>query len=99
MAAPSPMTNPSRPASKGRLAPGGSSLRVRQRPRLAEAGDGELAHGASPPPATMTSAAPRLMISAASPMALADAAHAVTTQVFGPNRLYRIDTSPPPCSR
>jgi hypothetical protein len=34
------------------------------------------------------------MISVASPMAFAEAAQAVTVQVFGPNRLNSIDTSP-----
>ncbi len=49
---------------------------------------------ASEPPATMTSAAPRRMISAASPMALAEALHAVTTHDTGPVRLCSIETRP-----
>src|SRR3989304_9938700 len=91
VAAPSPITKPSRPASKGRLACAGSSLRVDRARAWLKPAMANSHTGASPPPAPITSAAPRLMISAASPMALAEAAHAVTAQVFGPKRLYLID--------
>ena len=43
----------------------------------------------------MTSASPRVMMEAASPIALADAAQAVTTDVFGPRKLCMIEASPP----
>ncbi len=49
---------------------------------------------ASAPPATTTSAIPRRIHSAPSPMALAEAEHAVTTHDTGPNRLCSIEASP-----
>ncbi len=95
VAAPSPMMNPSRSRSNGRLACSGSSLRndrAREDEKLAMATS---TMPASVPPAIMTSAWLRRMISAASPMAFADAAHAVTVQVLGPKRLNSIETTPP----
>ena len=49
---------------------------------------------ASEPPAIITSAAPRLMISKASPMACADAEQAVQVAEFGPLAPNRIETWP-----
>src|SRR5262245_64405779 len=49
---------------------------------------------ASEPPAIITSASPRLMISNASPMACAEAEHAVQVAEFGPLAPKRIDTWP-----
>ena len=62
----------------------GSSLRVESARAWLKPATANSQIGASPPPATITSASPRLMISAASPMALAEAAQAVTVQMFGP---------------
>ena len=84
MPAPSPMTNPSRFRSNGRLAFSGASLRrdsafCAQNPaRLS----GVIA--ASAPPVTMISASPRRMQLAASAMACAAEAQAVTVAEFGP---------------
>jgi len=81
---PSPITNPSRSASKGRLAVFGSSLRVDNAPitLIPATANGMIA--ASDPPARTTSACPRLIISADSPTALVPVAQAVTTAMFGP---------------
>ncbi len=84
VAAPSAITKPSRSASNGRLAPSGSSLRVLTALAEAKPATANSQIPASVPPATMTSASSRRMISAASPMALAEAAQAVTVQLFGP---------------
>ena len=75
---------PSRSLSKGRLARLGSlflveSARSAPKPPMPI---GVMA--ASDPPAIMTSAAPRRMISYASPMACADAEQAVQVAEFGP---------------
>src|SRR6185369_5456475 len=84
----------SRSLSNGRLARAGSSLRVDSArnaanpPRLI----GVIA--ASDPPAIIASASPRLMISNDSPMACADAEHAVHVAMFGPFAPNRIDTCP-----
>ena len=54
-----------------------------------------IAHtAASEPPAIIASAAPRLMISKASPMACAEAVHAVQVAEFGPLAPKRMDTWP-----
>src|SRR5262245_19630257 len=92
--APSPTMNPSRSRSKGRLARSGSSLRVdsaRSAPKPPMP-IGVIA--ASDPPASITSASPRRMISKASPMAWADAEQAVQVAEFGPRAPKRIDTCP-----
>src|SRR6266850_3987305 len=94
MPAPSPHTKPSRPASNGREAFSGSSLRVdmafiEQKPAMVM---GTMM--ASAPPAIITSASPRSMILAASPMAWLPVAHAVTTEELGPLAPKRIETSP-----
>ena len=49
---------------------------------------------ASAPPAIIASAAPRLMISNESPIACADAVHAVQVARFGPFAPKRIETCP-----
>src|SRR5438034_8422221 len=91
---PSPQTNPSRPASKGREAFVGASLRVdiafiEQKPAIVS---GMMM--ASAPPAIMTSASPRWMSRRASPIAWLPVAQAVMTAEFGPFAPKRIDTSP-----
>ena len=94
MPAPSPSTNPSRSLSNGRLAVAGSSLLV-DRARSAPKPPTPMAQmAASEPPAIMASAAPRRMISNASPTACADAVHAVHVAEFGPFAPKRIDTWP-----
>ena len=85
---------PSRSLSNGRLARSGSSLRVDS---ARSAPNPPMPIGviaASEPPAIITSAAPRRMISKASPMACADAEQAVQVAEFGPLAPKRIDTWP-----
>src|SRR5438067_1683409 len=92
--APSPTMKPSRSLSNGRLAFCGSSLRV-DSARIAPKPPmpiGVIA--ASDPPAIITSAAPRRMISNASPIACADAEHAVQVAELGPFAPKRIETWP-----
>ena len=86
-AAPSPITKPSRAASKGREASSGSSLRELNAPMRAKAAIVIGVTDASVPPARATSAEPSRMSRTASPMALAPAAHAVAMQFgwTGPN--------------
>src|SRR5439155_282804 len=79
MPAPSAGTKPSRVASNGRLASSGGSFWVvitRMTQKLASPSS---QIDPSVPPATMTSAAPRRITSAASPIAWFPAAQAVTT--------------------
>src|SRR5690606_5470096 len=84
MPAPSPMTNPSRSASKGLDALSGSWLRV-DRARMAQnPAKASGTKAASVPPVIMTSASPNWRIRKASPMALAPEAQAVTRVVLGP---------------
>src|SRR6185503_13638413 len=92
--APSPTMNPSRSVSKGRLARSGSSLRVESARSAPNPPIPIGVMAASDPPAIITSAAPRLMISKASPMACADAEQAVQVAEFGPLAPNRIDTWP-----
>src|SRR6266851_396878 len=92
--APSPTTNPSRSLSKGRLARSGSSLRVESARNAPKPPIPIGVIAASDPPAIMMSASPRRMISKASPIACADAEHAVQVAVLGPLAPYRIDTWP-----
>ncbi len=92
MPAPSPMTNPSRSLSNGRLARAGSSLRVESARIAANPPTPIGVIAASDPPAIITSASPRLMISYASPIACADAVQAVHVARFGPRAPNRIDT-------
>ena len=84
MPAPSPSTKPSRSLSNGRLALRRLVVARRQRAQRAEAADAHGETAASAPPAIITSAAPRLMISNESPIACADAVHAVHVARFGP---------------
>src|SRR5215207_4006338 len=92
--APSPSTKPSRSRSKGRLDRSGSSLRV-DSARMAPKPPIPIAQtAASEPPAIITSAAPRRMISEASPRACAEAVHAVHVAELGPCAPKRIDTWP-----
>src|SRR3954464_161779 len=91
---PSPTMKPSRSRSKGRLALAGSSLRVES---ARSAPNPPMPIGviaASEPPAIITSAPPRLMISNASPIACADAEQAVQVARLGPLAPKRIDTCP-----
>ena len=90
------MTKPSRSASNGREAACGSSLR-RDRARIASnpaIPTGVI--GASVPPANMTSARPILIASAASPIAMLDAAQAVLSDIKGPFVPSSIETHPAP---
>src|SRR5262245_169993 len=94
MPPPSPHTKPSRPASNGREAFWGSSLRVdmafiEQNPAMVS---GTMM--ASAPPAIITSASPRSMRRMASPSAWLPVAQAVTTAEFGPLAPNRIEISP-----
>src|SRR3954466_9303381 len=92
--APSPTMKPSRPLSNGRLARAGSSLRV-ERARIAANPPTPIGvMAASEPPAIITSASLRLMISKASPIACADAEHAVQVAEFGPLAPKRMETWP-----
>src|SRR6476660_5451195 len=94
MPAPSPITKPSRSLSHGRLARCGSSLRVESARMAAKPPTPIGVIAASEPPAIMTSASLRLMISNASPMACADAEHAVQVAELGPLAPNRIETWP-----
>src|SRR6185503_17719813 len=92
--APSPTMKPSRSLSNGRLARSGSSLRVESARSAPNPPMPIGVMAASDPPAIITSAAPRLMISNASPMACADAEQAVQVAEFGPLAPNRIETWP-----
>ena len=91
---PSPMTNPSRSLSNGRLARSGSSLRVESARIAANPPTPIGVMAASDPPAIITSASFRLMISKASPMACAEAEQAVQVAEFGPLAPKRMETWP-----
>ena len=95
MPAPSPMTKPSRALSNGRDARVGWSLKpvdivraAAKAPRLTRSMQ------ASAPPHTATSASPARIRRAASPMACALAAHAVTGAPSGPRKPWRIEMWP-----
>ena len=75
---PSPITNPSRPRSKGRQAFSGSSLRSLVALICVNAPIVSGVMAASAPPASIATASPRLMISAASPMPCDPDAQALT---------------------
>jgi len=83
-AAPSPSTNPSRSASKGRLARAPRSLRVESAPRLAKPLSVVPASGMSAPPATAQSMRPSRMASSAVRSAVAPEEQAVFTVIAGP---------------
>ena len=76
--APSPMTNPSRVASKGREAVANSSLRVDSAVMFAKPPIAIGVTVASEPPVMMTSASPYWIMRNASPIACALVAHAET---------------------
>ena len=88
------MTNPSRPASKGRTARSGASLRVlmafiEQKPaRLSGV------RAASLPPQIMATASSRWMARNASPIACPPVAHADTIERFGPLAPWAMLTAP-----
>jgi hypothetical protein len=86
------MTKPSRSFSNGRLAPLGSSLRVDSARIAAKPPTPIGVIAASEPPAIITSASWRLMISNASPIACADAEQAVQVAEFGPLAPNRMET-------
>ena len=88
------MMKPSRSRSKGRQARVGSSLRVESARIAANPPTPKGVIAASDPPATITSASPRRMVSNASPTACADAEQAVQVAEFGPFAPRRIDTCP-----
>ena len=94
MPAPSPSTKPSRSLSNGRLARAGSSLRCDSARSAANPPTPMWQTAASAPPVIIASAAPRLMISNESPIACADAVHAVHVARFGPLAPKRIETWP-----
>ena len=77
-APPSPRTSPSRPVSKGREAPAGSSLRVDSTVICANAASGSGSTQASAPPATTTSARSSRIRSMAMAMASAPEEQALT---------------------
>ena len=91
---PSPITKPSRSLSNGRLARSGSSLRVDSARMAAKPPTPMGVMADSEPPAIITSASSRRMISNESPMACADAEHAVHVAELGPLAPKRIDTWP-----
>ena len=84
--APSPMTKPSRPASNGREACLGSSLRVLSAFMAAKPAMAVGCTAASVPPATMTSASPMTSVRHASPMAWLAVAQAEQVATLGPRR-------------
>src|SRR6267378_4006110 len=86
--APSPTTKPSRPASHGRLALAGSSLRVESAFIAAKPPTPIGVIVASVPPPIIISAAPRSIILNESPMACADAAHAVTNRNMSRGQIH-----------
>ena len=80
--------------SNGRLARWGSSLRVESARIAAKPPTPIGVIAASDPPAIITSASFRLMISKASPMACAEAEHAVQVAELGPLAPNRMETWP-----
>ena len=94
MPAPSPRTKPSRSLSNGRLALGGSSLRIDRARQATNPPRPIGVIAASAPPVTITSAWSHWIARKASPMAWAADAQAVATAVFGPIRPYSIEMVP-----
>src|SRR6266550_2703115 len=93
MPAPSPTTNPSRPASHGRLACAGSSLRVESAFMAANPPMPMGVMVASAPPQIIISAAPRSIILKESPTACAEAEHAVAVAEFVEIRILGLPVS------
>ena len=78
------MTKPSRPASNGRRARPGSSLRVDMARMIAKAPKQSGASGASAPPANITSASSLAIARNASPTAIAPEAQLIPLVALGP---------------
>src|SRR5579872_3189903 len=91
---PSPITKPSRSLSKGRLAPGGSSLRVESALAALNPAMERGVIGASTPPVIIARASPRRIIQDASPIAWALVEQALTIPMLGPLAPVKIDTIP-----
>src|SRR5579863_7461853 len=92
--APSPITNPSRSRSNGRLARAGSWLRVESARIDANPPTHIGVIEASEPPQTMTSASQRAIILKESPAACVLDEHAVQVAEFGPLAPHRMETKP-----
>src|SRR5688500_19453067 len=90
-AEPSESTKPSRSLSNGREACSGSSFRRLIACMVEKAPIASGSTAASEPPATITSACPRRIISADSPMECALDAHAETWEELGPCWPYLIE--------
>jgi len=88
------MINPSRFLSKGREAFSGASLRVERAVITFMPAIAIEVIAASAAPASITSAAPRRIISAASPMAFVPEAQAVARDMFGPRAPTRMAMLP-----
>ena len=93
-APPSPSTNPSRSSVERTTRRLWSLFRVDRAPIALNPATTIRAMGASLPPAIMTSASPRRIIAAASPIACAELAHAETGAKFGPRAPVTIATVP-----
>ena len=94
MPAPSPSTKPSRSRSKGREARAGSSFRVLRAVSRLKPVTPKGWIMVCVPPASITSASPRRMISTASPIAWLLAAQAVRQLMFGPWASKRLARCP-----
>ena len=90
------MTKPSRPASNGRDAFAGSSLRSDRARIAAKPAIPTSFTAASVPPQSITSARLSRIASRPSPIAMFDAAHAVHCAPSGPRVPSMIDTQPAP---
>ena len=88
------MMNPSRSASKGRLARCGSSFRVESAFMALNPPTPVTQMHDSVPPAIMASASPRWIHLKASPMEWVPVAQAVTTLMFGPLAPKRMEIIP-----
>ncbi|CAM5540206.1 hypothetical protein SCYAM73S_03080 [Streptomyces cyaneofuscatus] len=94
MAAPSPITNPSRSSANGRDAPAGSAVRVESAPIRANAVTTSGVSTDSAPPATTTSQDPPSSRSRATAIAVAPEAQAVAGARDGPPAFRAMATSP-----
>jgi len=94
IAAPSPMTNPSRPASNGRLARAGSSFRVERALSEQNPASDKGVIGASLPPAMHASRIPARRSWCASPIACAPEAQAETVAKFAPRAPWIMEICP-----
>src|SRR5881397_395127 len=89
------MTNPSRPASNGRDARAGSSLRVLIARMMLNAAYVSGASGASAPPASMTSARPSRTAWKASPTAIVPDAQLIAFGPVNPNSMAILQLAAP----